>query len=67
MIVFPILGGILVIFGLLLIISPNAFFKIERKADRIYVLDHKILKHRYFFGLLLILSASYLMYVYFTF
>lgn len=67
MIIFPIIGGILVIFGILLMASPNTILKIERKADRVYVLDHRILKNRYVFGALLILSASYMIYVSFIF
>lgn len=66
MILFPIIGGILIIFGVLLVFSPGAFLKVERRADRVYVIDQKVLKHRYLFGVLLILSASFMIYVYFS-
>ncbi|MEE9166605.1 MAG: hypothetical protein V3U24_03965 [Candidatus Neomarinimicrobiota bacterium] len=65
MILFPIIGSLLILFGVLLMASPRIILGIERTADRIYVVDQKILRHRYVFGVLLVLSALYMIYVYF--
>ena len=66
MITFLILGIALMIFALLLIISPGTVVKIERQASRVYVTNPKILKYRFVVGVFLILSASYMIYIYFA-
>ncbi len=62
-----ILGIVLILFALLLFFSPGTILKVEQYASRIYTIDEKIFKHRYIFGVLLILAAIFMIYTYFTY
>jgi len=55
------------IFGLLLIISPNTILEIEREANRVIITDPLFIKYRYPLGVILIIGAVYMFYVYFSF
>ncbi len=61
MIAFPILGGILIVFGFMFIVLPRQLLKLTSVANTIIPVDQKIFKHRYLVGILMLI-ASVLMY-----
>ncbi|MCH7818254.1 MAG: hypothetical protein IIB40_01720 [Candidatus Marinimicrobia bacterium] len=61
MIAFPILGGILIVFGFMFILLPRQLLKLTSVANTIIPVDQKIFKHRYLVGILMLI-ASVLMY-----
>ena len=61
MIAFPILGGILIVFGFMFILLPRQLLKLTSVANTIIPVDQKIFKHRYLVGILMFI-ASVLMY-----
>jgi|GEM_PF-5724687 len=62
-----VLAGILIIFALLLFLSPGTILKVEQYASRVYTIDEQIFRHRYVFGFLLIAAAFFMIYTYFTY
>jgi hypothetical protein len=52
---------------LLLIISPNTILEIEREANRVIITDPFFIKYRYPLGVILLIGAFYMFYVYFSF
>ena len=55
------------IFGSLLIISPSTILEIERQANRVIITDPFFIKYRYPLGIILLIGALYMFYVYFSF
>ena len=67
MIFILIVAIIAAIFGLLLIISPNTILEIEREANRVIITDPFFIKYRHPLGIILLIGALYMFYVYFSF
>ena len=67
MIFILIVAIIAAIFGLLLIISPNTILEIEREANRVIITDPFFIKYRYPLGIILLIGAFYMFYVYFSY
>ena len=62
MIAFPILGGILIVFGFMFIVLPRQLLKLTSAANTIIPVDQKIFKHRYLVGILMLVSSILLYY-----
>jgi hypothetical protein len=67
MIFILVVGIIATIFGLLLIISPSTILEIERKANQVIITDPYFMKYRNPLGIVLLIGALYMFYVYFSF
>ena len=64
MIVILCIGMLSAVFGLLLIFAPTVVLKAERKANRLYMTDAAIIKHRIPLGISMLLAATFLAYSY---
>ena len=62
MIAFPILGGILIVFGFMFIVLPRQLLKLTSAANTIIPVDQKIFKHRYLVGILMLVASVLLYY-----
>lgn len=62
MIAFPILGGILIVFGFMFIVLPRQLLKLTSAANTIIPVDQKIFKHRYLVGILMLVASILLYY-----
>ena len=62
MIAFPILGGILIVFGFMFIVLPGQLLKLTSAANTIIPVDQKIFKHRYLVGILMLVASILLYY-----
>ena len=62
MIAFPILGGILIVFGFMFIVLPSQLLKLTSAANTIIPVDQKILRHRYLVGILMLVASILLYY-----
>ncbi len=67
MIFILIIGMIAAVFGILLIVSPDTILKMERKANQLVMTDPFFMKYRVPLGILLIVGAAYMIYVYISF
>ena len=63
MIAFPILGGVLIIFGIMFIILPAQLLKITSAANTIIPVDQQIFRHRYLVGVLMLIASILLYYI----
>ena len=63
MIAFPILGGVLIIFGIMFIVLPRQLLKLTSAANTIIPVDQQIFKHRYLVGILMLLASVLLYYM----
>ena len=63
MIAFPILGGILIIFGIMFIILPAQLLKLTSAANTIIPVDQQLFKHRYLVGVLMLIASFLLYYI----
>ena len=52
------------IFGLLLLLSPNTILKMERQANRLIMTDPFFMKYRVPIGSGLLVAAAYMIYTY---
>ena len=64
MIVILCIGLLSAVFGLLLIFAPTVVLKAERKANKLYMTDAAIIKHRIPLGISMLLAATFLAYSY---
>ena len=64
MIFILIIGIITLIFGLLLLVSPNTILKMERQANRLVMTDPFFMKYRIPIGSALLVAAAYMLYTY---
>lgn len=63
MIAFPILGGLLIVFGFMFIVLPDQLLKLTSAANTIIPVDQKLFKHRYLVGVLMLVAAILLYYI----
>ena len=63
MIAFPILGGVLIIFGFMFIVLPGQLLKLTSAANTIIPVDQQIFKHRYLIGVLMLIASILLYYI----
>ena len=63
MIAFPILGGVLIIFGIMFILLPDQLLKLTSAANTIIPVDQQIFKHRYLVGALMLIASVLLYYI----
>ena len=59
-----IIGIVTLIFGLLLLLSPNTILKMERQANRLVMTDPFFMKYRNPIGSGLLVAAAYMLYTY---
>jgi hypothetical protein len=59
-----IIGIVTLIFGLLLLVSPNTILKMERQANRLIMTDPFFMKYRIPIGSGLLVAAAYMLYTY---
>ena len=59
-----IIGIVTLIFGLLLLVSPNTILKMERQANRLVMTDPFFMKYRIPIGSALLVAAAYMLYTY---
>ena len=64
MIFILIIGIVTLIFGLLLLVSPNTILKMERQANRLIMTDPLFMKYRIPIGSGLLVAAAYMLYTY---
>ena len=64
MIFILIIGIVTLIFGLLLLVSPNTILKMERQANRLIMTDPFFMKYRIPIGSALLVAAAYMLYTY---
>ncbi len=64
MIFILIIGIVTLIFGLLLLVSPNTILKMERQANRLVMTDPFFMKYRIPIGSALLVAAAYMLYTY---
>ena len=64
MIFILIIGIMTLIFGLLLLLSPNTILKMERQANRLIMTDPFFMKYRVPIGSGLLVAAAYMIYTY---
>tara|TARA_B100000953_G_scaffold284888_1_gene265026 strand:- start:551 stop:760 length:210 start_codon:yes stop_codon:yes gene_type:complete len=64
MIFILIIGIVTLIFGLLLLLSPNTILKMERQANRLVMTDPFFMKYRIPIGSALLVAAAYMLYTY---
>ena len=58
------IGIVTIIFGLLLLVSPNTILKMERQANRLVMTDPFFMKYRIPIGSALLVAAAYMLYTY---
>jgi len=63
LIAFPILGGVLIIFGIMFILLPDQLLKLTSVANTIIPVDQQIFKHRYLVGVLMLIASVLLYYI----
>ncbi len=63
MITFPILGGVLIVFGIMFLSLPSQLLKLTSVANTIFPVDQQIFKHRYLVGVLMLIGSILLYYV----
>lgn len=63
MIAFPILGGVLIIFGFMFIVLPDQLLKLTSAANTIIPVDQQLFKHRYLIGVLMLIASFLLYYI----
>ena len=61
-----IIGILTLVFGLLLLASPNTILKMERKANRLVMTDPFFMKYRIPIGSGLLVAAAYMLFTYFV-
>ena len=67
MIIILIIGVVSLVFGILLLVSPNSIIKMERQANKIVMTDPFFMKNRVILGILLIGAAAFMVYQYFQY
>mgnify|MGYP001277701059 FL=1 len=67
MIIILIIGIVSLIFGILLLVSPNSIIKMERQANKIVMTDPFFMKNRVILGILLLVAAAFMVYQYFQY
>ncbi len=67
MIIILIIGIISLIFGILLLVSPNSIIKMERQANKIVMTDPFFMKNRVVLGIILLLAAAFMVFQYFKY
>ena len=63
MISFPIIGGLLIVFGFMFIVLPGQLLKLTSAANTIIPVDQKLFKHRFLVGILMLVSSVLLYYI----
>jgi len=63
MVAFPILGGILVLFGLMFLFFPSKLLKLTSAANMVFPVDQHIFKHRYLVGILMVIASLVMYYI----
>ena len=63
MIAFPILGGVLIAFGIMFLALPSQLLKLTSAANTIIPVDKQIFKHRYLVGVLMLIASILLYYI----
>ncbi|MCH8306081.1 MAG: hypothetical protein IIB94_13260, partial [Candidatus Marinimicrobia bacterium] len=63
MIAFPILGGVLILFGIMFILLPAQLLKLTSAANTIIPVDQQLFKHRYLVGVLMLIASFLLYYI----
>jgi len=63
LIAFPILGGVLILFGLMFILLPSQLLKLTSAANTIIPVDQQLFKHRYLVGILMLIASFLLYYI----
>jgi len=63
LIAFPILGGVLIIFGFMFIVLPDQLLKLTSAANTIIPVDQQLFKHRYLIGVLMLIASFLLYYI----
>ena len=63
MIAFPILGSVLILFGIMFIILPKQLLKLTSAANTIIPVDQQLFKHRYLVGVLMLIASFLLYYI----
>ena len=66
MIFILVVGIVSLVFGILLIISPDTILKLERKANQVYMTDSFFLTYRVPIGAMLLVAAVFMLYTYNT-
>tara|TARA_B100000945_G_scaffold196437_1_gene157944 strand:- start:856 stop:1086 length:231 start_codon:yes stop_codon:yes gene_type:complete len=61
-----IIGILTLVFGLLLLVSPNTILKMERQANRLVMTDPFFMKYRIPIGSGLLVAAAYMLFTYFV-
>tara|TARA_S200000501_G_C20872282_1_gene764972 strand:- start:18866 stop:19096 length:231 start_codon:yes stop_codon:yes gene_type:complete len=61
-----IIGILTLVFGLLLLASPNTILKMERQANRLVMTDPFFMKYRIPIGSALLVAAAYMLFTYFV-
>tara|TARA_B100001996_G_scaffold299929_1_gene240383 strand:- start:803 stop:1009 length:207 start_codon:yes stop_codon:yes gene_type:complete len=67
MIIILIIGIVSLIFGILLLVSPNSIIKMERQANKIVMTDPFFMKNRVVLGILLLAASGFMVYQYFQY
>ncbi|MBJ13108.1 MAG: hypothetical protein CMG62_08565 [Candidatus Marinimicrobia bacterium] len=67
MVIILIIGIISLIFGILLLVSPNSIIKMERQANKIVMTDPFFMKNRVVLGIILLLAAAFMVFQYFKY
>ena len=60
---FWVLGVIALIFSVMLLLTPKTIFSLERAANRVYMTDPTFMKYRVPFGIFLLVSGVFMIYV----
>lgn len=67
LIIFTVLAAVIIVFGLLLILTPDLLIRLTKVLDRgLIIIDIAVLSKRWLWGAIFLVASVYLFYVLFT-